>query len=53
MKDRLNNIIFSNGFNYKKDGLSVYMKLRNAIAKAIIEKNYLKIINYHRREFWL
>lgn len=42
MKDRLNNIIFSNGFNYKKDGLRVYMKLRNAIAKAIIEKKLPK-----------
>jgi GntR family transcriptional regulator/MocR family aminotransferase len=38
LKDRLNNIISSNGFNYEKDGVSIYMKLHNAIAKAIIEK---------------
>lgn len=38
MKDKLNNIIFSNGFNYEKDGVSIYIKLYNAIANAIFNK---------------
>lgn len=42
MKDKLNNIIFSNGFDYEKDGRSIYMKLYNAIAKAIIDEKLPK-----------
>ncbi|RDY59706.1 PLP-dependent aminotransferase family protein [Flagellimonas nanhaiensis] len=42
MKNKLNSLLFSNGFNYQKDGHSIYVKLSNSIAKAIIEKKLVK-----------
>lgn len=42
MKNKLNNILFSNGFNYNRNDQSLYLKLSRSLVRAILNKELTK-----------
>lgn len=42
MKNKLNSILFSHGFDYQDGDQSIYMRLSNSIAKAIVNKKLVE-----------